>query len=315
MKRGICYSTASSTTDTDDEYVAMVPRYRTSSSFFTQLANTLPAGFNRMLLTKIAPDTFNVSAISDNELIRMSEWEEIAAYNRRLPGELQEVLDAIQECPLLTCASFYLDNGNIYIDPLIDYGTDEHWDLQYNFVHSELMPRWPIEKALDDLARAPRTPIEQLVRNKNCLQVMKLSQKLARVWKRIDEEERARLAHLDTEELGEPEENVFSDEDEDEEGGAGDHGLSEDEDIEESDLPELYDLPDPEGDYDLPEDDGEGGDEIDLHPSASDRASLEEEPEEDSRYKERYENGVRVMRARLVRPRKETDVRARYSRI
>ena len=305
MKRGIWYSTASSTTDTDDEYVAMVPRYRTSSSFFTQLANTLPAGFSRMLLTKIAPDTFNVSAISDDELIRMSEWEEIAAYNRRLPGELQEVLDAIQECPLLTCASFYVDNGHIYIDPLIDYGTDEHWDLQYNFVHSELMPRWPIEKALDDLARAPRTPIEQLVRNKNCLQVMKLSQKLARVWKRIDEEERARLAHLATEELGEPEENVFSDEDEDEEGGAGDYGLSEE--PEEDDHQE-----------ELEDDGDDGGDEIDLHPSASDRASLEEEPEEDSRYKERYENGVRVMRARLVRdkmPRKETDVRARYSRI
>ena len=281
----------------------MVPRYRTSSSFFTQLANTLPAGFSRMLLTKIGPDTFNVSAVSDNELIRMSEWEELAAYNRRLPGELQEVVDAIQECPGLTCATFYVDNGSIYIDPLTDYGTDEPWDLQYNFVHSELMPRWPVEKALDDLARAPRTPIEQLMKNKNCLQVMKLSQKLARVWRRIDQEERARLAHMATEELGQPEENVFSDEDEDEEGG-GDYGLSEPE--EEDHQAEL------EADGD------DGGDTIDLHPSASDRASLEGEPEEDSRYKERYENGVRVMRARLVRnkaPRKETDVRVRHSRI
>ena len=296
----------------------MVVRYRTSSSFFSQLANTLPAGFSRMLLTKIAPDTFRVSAVSDSEMPRMSEWEEIAAYNRRLPGELQEVLDAIEDCPLLTCATFYVDNGSIYIDPIIDYGTDEDWALQYNFVHSELMPRWPVEKAIDDLARAPRTPIEQLMANKNCLEIMKLSQKLARVWTRVDQEERARLAHLDTEELGEPEENVFSDEDEDEEGETGDHELSEghEEDDHQGDygFEEEHEEDDHQDDFE----DEEGWDEIDLHPSASDRASLEEEPEDDSRYAERYENGVRVMRARLIRanmPRKETDVRARYSRI
>ena len=288
----------------------MVVRYRTSSSFFSQLANTLPDGFSRMLLTKIAPDTFRVSAVSDSEMPRMSKWEEIAAYNRRLPGELQEVLDAINECPLFTAADFFVDNGRIYIDPLIDYGKDEPWDLQYSFVHSELMPRWPIEKALDDLARAPRTPIEELVKNKNCLHILKLSQKLARAWKRVDEEERARQAHLATEESRDSQDYVFSEEDEDEEGEAGDYGLS--------DEPEEDDRQGGPEEEDAGEDDDVGEEGLQLHPSAEDRASLEDEPEEDLKYRERYENGVRVMRVRLVRsrmPRKETDARARYSRI
>ena len=292
----------------------MVARYRTSSSFFCQLAETLPNGYSRILLTRIGENTFNVSAVSDKDWSRMSEWEELAAYRRNLSSmDLQDVLTAINNCPLTTAASFYCDNGQVYIDPLVDYGTDMPWDESYDPVHSELMPMWPLQRALDDLKNAPRTPIEQLVKNKNCLSILKLTQKLARLWRRIDEEEVARMNHMAGEESQDEEDRDNAFEDEEAEGEGDDYNFS--------DEPEEGEEEDGgQGDQDggVVNDSGEVSEpELELHPSNEDRASFEDDQEED-KCREWYEGNVRVIRARLARsrmPRKATAVRDKYSRI
>ena len=257
---------------------------------------TLPDGFSRIVIKKTGDEMFDVSALSDDHWEQMSEEEELTEFMRTLPDDPQEITNALNACELFVCATYYLDNGRVMIDSLTDHGEGDDWVKRYHPVYAPLMPEWTLTKALDELDKAPKIPVEDLVKNKGCLEMMKLAQRMSRLWTKISQEDTARRRWLDTkEEADEDDEHpVFSGGEEDEEGNRDLDG----EEVEKDEKSE---------------DENSGDDILVISTSAEDRKSLGESEEEKPRI--RIEDGILVKHAKPYRSRaarKEKDVRKKY---
>ena len=211
MKRGIFYSSASSSTSDDEELdlPSMIPRYRTSSSFFEDLYSTLPQGFSRIILTKEATDAFEVSCVSDTEWTRLSEEEELKILREYLPETIEEVYSALNATEIFTAASFRLEEGKILVESLEDFGEGDKWLDRYNFAFTPVLRPWAIKKAMDDYNNVPKLSPEVASCNKSVLPLLKSLQTSTRLWERMGQEEVARKKLFATEILEDSDDEVF----------------------------------------------------------------------------------------------------------